>query len=112
MHFDRLFLILRNMDYDHCLVFISIKFSYLILSYLILRVYESGLFSFFNSKRFLHLAKFLLKEPITPDMLLKLYNSVFKDMPLQNFCAFPSYYKLRGAILLLYFRRDICQFYF
>ena len=39
------------------------------------------------------------REPITPDMLLKLYNSVFKDMPLQNFCAFPSYYKLRGAIL-------------
>jgi hypothetical protein len=115
MHFDRLFLILRNMDYtdwdlvvrlpqqiglchfstflswdtqlqlsicllfflycyftldivvltlkiDHCLVFISIKFSYLILSYLILRVYESGLFNYCNSKRSLHLAKFLFKN--------------------------------------------------
>jgi hypothetical protein len=39
------------------------------------------------------------KEPITPDMLLKLYNSVFKDFPLQNFGVFPSYYRLRGAIL-------------
>ena len=40
------------------------------------------------------------KEPIIPDMLLKLYNSVFKDyLPLQNLGLFPSYYKLRGAIL-------------
>ena len=50
------------------------------------------------------------KEPITHDMLLKLYNSVFKDLPLQNFCAFPSYYKLRGAIL--FSNLIMCRFLF
>jgi hypothetical protein len=50
------------------------------------------------------------KEPITPDILLKLYNSVFKDLPLQNFCAFPSYYRLRGAIL--FSNLIMCRFLF
>ena len=44
------------------LYFNKIILSYLILSYLILRVYESGLFSFRNSKRSLHLAKFLFNN--------------------------------------------------
>jgi hypothetical protein len=50
------------------------------------------------------------KEPITPDMLLKLYDSVFKDLPLQNFCVFPSYYELRGAIL--FSNLIMCRFLF
>ena len=50
------------------------------------------------------------KEPITPDMLLKLYNSVFKDLPLQNFGVFPSYYELRGAIL--FSNLIMCRFLF
>jgi hypothetical protein len=50
------------------------------------------------------------KEPIAPDMLLKLYNSVFKDLPLQNFCVFPSYHKLRGAIL--FSNLIMCRFLF
>ena len=44
------------------LYFNKIILSYLILSYLILRVYESGLFSFRNSKRSLHLVKFLFNN--------------------------------------------------
>jgi hypothetical protein len=42
--------------------FNKIILSYPILSYLILRVYESGLFSFRNSKRSLHLVKFLFNN--------------------------------------------------
>jgi hypothetical protein len=40
----------------------SLYFNKIILSYLILRVYESGLFSFRNSKRSLHLVKFLFNN--------------------------------------------------
>jgi hypothetical protein len=50
------------------------------------------------------------KEPMTPDMLLKLYNSVFKDLPLQNFGVLPSYYELRGAIL--FSNLNMCRFLF
>jgi hypothetical protein len=49
-----LYIVVLTLKIDHCLVFISIKLSYLILSYLILREYESSLFSFRNSKRSLH----------------------------------------------------------
>ena len=57
-----LHIVVLTLKIDHCLVFISIKLSYLILSYLILRVYESGLFSFRNLKRSLHLVKFLFNN--------------------------------------------------
>ena len=52
----------------HCCIDIEdrslsgLYFNKIILSYLILRVYESGLFSFRNSKRSLHLVKFLFNN--------------------------------------------------
>jgi hypothetical protein len=52
----------------HCCIDIEdrslsgLYFNGIILSYLILRVYESGLFSFRNSKRSLHLVKFLFNN--------------------------------------------------
>ena len=54
----------------HCCIDIEdrslsgLYFNKIILSYLILRVYESGLFSFRNSKRSLHLAKFLFNNDL------------------------------------------------
>ena len=52
----------------HCCIDIEdrslsgLYFNKIILSYLILRMYESGLFSFRNSQRSLHLAKFLFNN--------------------------------------------------
>ena len=57
-----LHIVALTLKMNHCLVFTSIKLSYLILSYLILRVYESGLFSFPISTRSLHLVKFLFNN--------------------------------------------------
>jgi hypothetical protein len=54
----------------HCCIDIEdislsgLYFNKIILSYLILRVYESGLFSFRNSKRSLHLVKFLFNNKV------------------------------------------------
>jgi hypothetical protein len=61
----------------------------------LIRVYESGAFPFRNSKRSLHLVMFLniyssefseifAHKKYTPDMLLKLYNSVFKENNLMS----------------------------
>ena len=63
------------------------------------------------------------KEAITPDMLLKCIIqfskrtilchsvlSVLAYLPLQNFCVFLSYYKLRGAIL--FSNLTMCRFLF
>jgi hypothetical protein len=47
---------------EKCLYFNKMIWSYLILSYLILRVYESDLISFGHSKRSLHLVKFLFNN--------------------------------------------------
>ena len=47
------------------------------------------------------------KEPITPDMLLKLYNSVFKDLPLQNFCVFPIFESYYVSIFIPKSKTDI-----
>ena len=62
LSFFTLYIVVLTLKIDHCLVFISIKWYDLILSYLILRVYESDLISFRHSKRSLHLVKFLFNN--------------------------------------------------
>jgi hypothetical protein len=109
----------------HCCIDIEdrslsgLYFNTIILSYLILRVYESGLFSFRNSKRSLHLVKFLFKNNKYYPLLLICYLnciiqfskrtilchrvlSVLAYLPLQNFCVFPifeSYYQVSNCVI-------------
>jgi hypothetical protein len=55
----------------------GLYFNKIILSYLILRVYESGIFSFRNSKRSLHLVKFLFNNN-------KYFSKVFLEKAVAN----------------------------